>query len=91
MDLANKVYALNPSWNVHEGIKQIYKQKLSNILNEKKVDWSDAESLAFASLLEQGFNIRLSGQYANMGTFKERYLELIDQKTLESYLPIEIN
>ena len=41
--------------------------------------WATAESLAFASLLEEGYNVRLSGQDSVRGTFSQRHSGITDQ------------
>ncbi len=52
-------------------------------------DWSTAESLAFGSLLEDGFNVRLSGQDCGRGTFSQRHAVLYDQVEGNKYRPLE--
>ena len=44
-----------------------------------------AESLAFASLLYEGKNVRLSGQDCGRGTFSQRHAILVDQKSEEKF------
>ena len=53
------------------------------------IDWGQAEALAFASLLEEGIPIRLSGQDTERGTFSHRHLMLHDPGTGETYAPIQ--
>ncbi|XP_053261092.1 2-oxoadipate dehydrogenase complex component E1 isoform X3 [Podarcis raffonei] len=53
-----------------------------------KLDWATAETLAFGSLLCQGFNIRLSGQDVGRGTFSQRHTMLVCQETGETYIPL---
>ena len=53
------------------------------------IDWGQAESLAYASLLEDGIPIRLSGQDSERGTFAHRHLMLHDPYTGEMYAPIQ--
>jgi 2-oxoglutarate dehydrogenase E1 component len=53
------------------------------------IDWGQAEALAFASLLEDGIPIRLSGQDTERGTFSHRHLMLHDPGTGETYAPIQ--
>jgi 2-oxoglutarate dehydrogenase E1 component len=53
------------------------------------IDWGTAESLAFASLLREGHPIRLSGQDSERGTFSHRHLVLHDDKTGETYTPLQ--
>jgi 2-oxoglutarate dehydrogenase E1 component len=54
-----------------------------------KVDWAHAESLAFASLLEEGYPIRLTGQDSARGTFSQRHATLWDVETGESHTPLQ--
>jgi 2-oxoglutarate dehydrogenase E1 component len=53
------------------------------------IDWSHAESLAFASILEDGTPIRLTGQDTERGTFSQRHLVLHDPTTGERYVPLQ--
>ena len=53
------------------------------------IDWGQAEALAFASLLEDGIPIRLSGQDTERGTFSHRHLVLHDPLTDETATPIQ--
>ena len=52
------------------------------------IDWSTAESLAFATLLIDGFSVRLSGQDSARGTFSQRHSVLRNQENHERYIPL---
>ncbi len=58
-------------------------------LREGGIDWGQAEALAFASLLEEGIPIRLSGQDTERGTFSHRHVVLHDPVTGETYAPLQ--
>jgi 2-oxoglutarate dehydrogenase E1 component len=58
-------------------------------LREGGIDWGHAEALAFASLLEDGIPIRLSGQDTERGTFSHRHAVLHDQRTGETFTPLQ--
>lgn len=47
-----------------------------------------AESLAYGSLLKEGFNIRISGQDVERGTFSHRHAVVIDQKDETRFTPL---
>jgi 2-oxoglutarate dehydrogenase E1 component len=52
------------------------------------LDWSTAEALAFGSMLESGYPVRLSGQDSRRGTFTQRHSILYDVNTRERYKPL---
>jgi len=58
-------------------------------LDEGGIDWGQAESLAFASLLVEGIPIRLTGQDTERGTFSHRHLVLHDANTGERFTPMQ--
>src|SRR3954451_19297239 len=53
------------------------------------IDWAHAETLAFASLLEDGVPIRLTGQDTERGTFSQRHSVLHDVETGDVYVPLQ--
>jgi 2-oxoglutarate dehydrogenase E1 component len=59
-------------------------------LREGGVDWGHAEALAFASLLEEGIPIRLSGQDTERGTFSHRHAVLHDPETGGTHIPLQV-
>ena len=52
------------------------------------LDWAMGEALAFATLLKEGYKVRLSGQDVERGTFSQRHSVLFDQDTEERYTPL---
>jgi len=58
-------------------------------VSEGGIDWGQAEALAFASLLEEGIPIRLSGQDTERGTFSHRHAVLHDPITGETFTPLQ--
>ena len=51
-------------------------------------DWATAESLAFGTLLSEGYQVRLSGQDSGRGTFSQRHAVWVDQKDERKYVPL---
>ncbi len=58
-------------------------------LRDGGIDWGHAEALAFASLLEEGIPIRITGQDTERGTFSHRQAVLHDQRTGETFTPLQ--
>ena len=49
-----------------------FKSRLKSIKEGKKISWATAEALAYASLMTQGYNVRLTGEDVERGTFTHR-------------------
>eukprot|EP01130_Rhizamoeba_saxonica_P018189 TRINITY_DN9025_c0_g1_i1.p1 TRINITY_DN9025_c0_g1~~TRINITY_DN9025_c0_g1_i1.p1 ORF type:complete len:904 (+),score=227.55 TRINITY_DN9025_c0_g1_i1:30-2741(+) len=74
---------------IHPSIKKMFAQKrLAKMESGKDIDWATAETLAFGSLLLEGYNIRISGQDVERGTFSQRHHAFVDQKTGEKHYPL---
>jgi 2-oxoglutarate dehydrogenase E1 component len=58
-------------------------------LDEGGIDWGQAESLAFASLVTEGIPVRMTGQDTERGTFSQRHLVLHDAQTGEIWTPMQ--
>ncbi|WP_223703608.1 2-oxoglutarate dehydrogenase E1 component [Sutcliffiella deserti] len=76
------------NFNVYPKLGRILKKRESLLAKEGKVDWSLAETLAFATILADGTPIRLTGQDSERGTFAHRHLVLHDNKTSERYVAL---
>jgi len=59
------------------------------VSGELALDWGCAENLAYASLVQEGYPIRLTGQDSGRGTFFHRHAVLHDQTTGRSYVPLQ--
>ena len=60
-------------------IEKLLQDKISLLEKEEKVDWATGELLAYASLLADGKNVRMSGQDVRRGTFSHRHAVLLDE------------
>ena len=77
-----------PEINLHKTIKKIFDFRYQAIKQKKNIDWSAAEALAFGSLLEEGFPVRLVGQDSGRGTFSQRHSVLRNQIDNSRYIPL---
>ncbi|MDE3183569.1 MAG: 2-oxoglutarate dehydrogenase E1 component [Bacteroidota bacterium] len=66
-------------------IKKILQDKIKLYDAEGKFDWATGELLAYASILEEGKDVRMSGQDVRRGTFSHRHAVIRDEKTDEFY------
>jgi len=76
------------SFNVYGKLKRILERRADALNDGEKVDWSHAETLAFATILADGTPIRLSGQDAERATFAHRNLVLHDTATGDTFCPL---
>ncbi|GIT35574.1 MAG: hypothetical protein Ct9H300mP5_0430 [Candidatus Pelagibacterales bacterium] len=69
-------------------LKKFLMLRYQSIKQQKNIDWGTAETLAFGSLLDEGFPVRLVGQDSGRGTFSQRHSVLRDQKDNSRYIPL---
>ncbi len=75
-------------FSLHPGLKKLLAARRGMSDGELPVDWGCAENLAYASLLDAGISVRLSGQDSVRGTFAHRHLAFYDQKTGAEHVPL---
>jgi len=86
--IGERITAVPEGFNIHKTILRFLDNRRAAIESGDAIDWSTAEALAFASLLDDGFPVRLSGQDSERGTFSQRHSVLIDQQTEARYIPL---
>ena len=86
--ISEKIHSLNENLSIHRTIKRIFENRHKSVLEEKNIDWSTAEALAFGSLLTEGFPVRLVGQDSGRGTFSQRHSVLRNQEDNSRYIPL---
>ncbi|WP_409420312.1 2-oxoglutarate dehydrogenase E1 component [Pseudaeromonas sp. ZJS20] len=69
-------------------VGKIYDDRLAMSRGERPVDWGFAETLAYATLVKQGFRVRLTGQDSGRGTFFHRHAVLHNQEDASLYIPL---
>ncbi len=86
--IGKKITHLPDNSNFHKTLIKIFENKRKMFTEDKPIDWSTAETLAFATLLTEGFSVRLSGQDSGRGTFSQRHSVLRNQDSHERYVPL---
>ena len=69
-------------------ITKIIKERHNLYFEQNKVDWGMAEHLAFATLLSEGHDVRLSGEDVGRGTFSHRHAVVKEEESEESVIPL---
>ncbi|MDH5229391.1 MAG: 2-oxoglutarate dehydrogenase E1 component [Gammaproteobacteria bacterium] len=86
--LGEKITHIPERVSLHTSVKKIYQNRRDMLAGKKPVDWGCAETLAYASLLNEQFNVRLTGQDTGRGTFFHRHVALHDQNDGKVYIPL---
>ncbi len=88
LEISKLIHKIPESFNTHKKVNKIYLDRYNSVKEGKKIDWSTAESLAFATLLDEGYGVRLSGQDSGRGTFSQRHAVLYDQINESRFVPL---
>jgi len=88
-DLMNKQLELPDDFHLHPKHKRLMRMKKEQASGDRPLDWSAAESLAFASLVTEGYGVRLTGQDSQRGTFSHRHAVLHDVNDGHEFFPLK--
>ncbi len=88
LKVGKKISTIPNNLNAHKTIKKIFEIRRQVFEKNMPIDWSTAESLAFGTLLTEGFSVRLSGQDSGRGTFSQRHAVLRNQDNHDRYVPL---
>ena len=86
--LAAKITSVPAEVQLHSRVAKVYEDRRKMATGELPGDWGFAENLAYATLLDEGYNLRLVGQDVGRGTFTHRHAILHEQNTDAYYLPL---
>ena len=91
--LGERITTLQHDIELHSRVQKVLDDRRKMRAGELRVDWGYAEHLAYASLLDKGVNVRVSGQDSARGTFFHRHAVWHDQKRERRqsgvYIPLE--
>jgi len=87
--LAARLQQLPAGFEPHPRVAKVMGDRCKMAAGALPVDWGFAESLAHASLLHDGFAVRLSGQDSERGTFFHRHAVLYNQVDGEIHVPLQ--
>ena len=87
--LGTKMLEIPEGFQLHHRVRKIMENRQKMLDGEIFCDWGFAETLSYASLLDDDYSIRLSGQDCERGTFFHRHAALHDQSSGEVYKPLK--
>lgn len=87
-DLGSLITELPKDAEFHRLVKKIFEARTKSIEDGKDIDWGTAEALAFGSLIQDGYKVRVSGQDVERGTFSHRHAHVFYQDRDGSYIPL---
>jgi len=87
--IARRLAILPSGFMPHAKIGTLIQKRFEAVLKGEGIDWGNAETLAYATLLDQGYSVRISGQDSRRGTFNHRHCVVIDSNDERSYAPLE--
>jgi 2-oxoglutarate dehydrogenase E1 component len=86
--LGDRLTRVPSGFHAHPKIVRLLQQRSDMIAGKRPVDFGTAEALAFATLLDSGVPVRLSGQDSIRGTFSQRHAVLVDIVDERRYCPL---
>lgn len=86
--IGQQICKIPDDFDAHRMIRKIYDARLESINSGKGIDWGTAEALAFGTLIDEDFRVRISGQDVERGTFSHRHAVVHSQTRDEEYIPL---
>ena len=86
--IGSALTTLPEGFRVHRNVQKIIDARKKMTQGQLETDWGYAEMLAYGSLLQQGYPVRLSGQDSVRGTFSHRHCAYHDQEQGDTYIPL---
>ena len=88
-ELSKKITELPPGYVLHGRVQRIISDRIRMAAGEIPMDWGFAETMAYAGLIDDGFDCRISGQDSGRGTFFHRHAVLHNQANRQEYIPLQ--
>ncbi|WNG20456.1 2-oxoglutarate dehydrogenase E1 component [Cystobacter fuscus] len=86
--MLGKLAHVPEGFNIHRDVERTVIKKRQAMVQTEELQWSEGESLAYATLLSEGYVVRLSGQDVERGTFSHRHAVLHDVQTGKEFVPL---
>ncbi|WP_420935972.1 2-oxoglutarate dehydrogenase E1 component [Alteromonas sp. A081] len=88
-ELGESITSFPEEHKLQSRVNKLYQDRKAMVAGEKPLDWGMAENLAYATLVDAGEDIRITGQDSGRGTFFHRHAVLHNQTDGSTYLPLQ--
>lgn len=88
VEIGEKITFLDKEKSFFKKSRKLMDERRKMLTETNKLDWGMAELLAYATLLEEGFPVRMTGQDVERGTFSHRHAVLKLEDSEEEYIPL---
>ncbi len=86
--IANSIFNLKEPNRFLKKVVKLMNERCKMYFDNDKIDWAIAEILAYGSILNESYNVRISGQDVERGTFSHRHAILKDKQSEENFIPL---
>jgi 2-oxoglutarate dehydrogenase E1 component len=87
--LSSQLQSLPEGFELNPVVKRLMAEREKMTTDELPINWGYAETMAYATLLHEGYGVRLSGQDCGRGTFAHRHAVLHEANTGDVFIPLE--
>jgi len=87
--LSRMITELPAGYVLHGRVQRIISDRTRMAAGEIPMDWGFAETMAYAGLIDEGFDCRITGQDSGRGTFFHRHAVLHNQQNRQEYIPLQ--
>lgn len=87
-EIANAYVTYPEGFTPNRKVHKVMEKRQAMLNGNEKLDWGAAEVTAYASLLSEGYDVRLSGQDVRRGTFSHRHIALWDSENGQAFMPV---
>jgi 2-oxoglutarate dehydrogenase E1 component len=86
--LAKSLTDIPQEFKANSKIERLFESRRAMAETGEHIDWGMGEALAYATLLKEGYKVRLTGEDVERGTFSHRHAVIIDQENENRYTPL---
>ena len=81
--LAKTINRFPEGFKIHPKLERLFESRIQTVEQGKGIDWGNAEVLAYASLIQEGIAVRMTGQDVRRGTFTHRHATVTDYNSAD--------